>query len=132
MESQKLRGRVYCEECKSDLIIVDNQEDYWQLVSQLEAGLLTCHATAPHSSNHKMWTEIRCDGPPGILVGQGRDLKITCLRCIPTVNRNNPMELKNVPTWLVNSAALSFHTCHEGHPMEIQYGDWVISSPVKK
>jgi hypothetical protein len=131
-----LQGSVYCYTCNQNIIVVTDQKDYWSLVAQLEAGLMASHATSPHSSNHKMVTRIEIDNEDMATIKYfGNDLRVICLRC-GSMPQNKAtfdtavMNISNLPMWLVNSAVLSFHTAHEGHPIHVRYGEWNITSPV--
>ena len=80
-----MKGYVWCERCDQKLIEVNNSNSYWDLVAQLEAGLLGCHATAPHCSNHHMTTHIEYEGKPVPFFS--RKLRVECMKCVNSLQQ---------------------------------------------
>ena len=79
-------------------------------------GFLVVHGTSEHGDKTLI---IDRQGPHPEPEGYIR-CTFECLfdRC----NREERKMVKTVPRWLVNAAALAFHSGHEGHRMRITVG----------
>lgn len=110
-----MRLSVVCETCGGlDLAAVSHDDG-----RVVEATLLACHST--HIGPHRL--TVRVDG---VEPGEGdRLLRVRCL--LPECGQPTKQIERRTPLELVNTHFLSFHTNHEGHPVEAELDGVVIA-----
>lgn len=121
MTPDSLRASVSCTECKQLLGDVDalSRSELCGLVASL---VVACHAAQPHC-NHVLKASL-----PEVC-GVEHELAI---RCLNEACEMMPWLVTECPIELVGALTLVFHTAHEGHPIELRYGDRSWSSPTSK
>lgn len=110
-----MRLAVVCETCGGQVLAESSSSDS----HVIEALLLACHASHPRL--HRL--AVRVDGAEPD-AGE-RVLVIRCL--LPECGQPTKQIERKTPLALVNTHFLSFHTNHEGHPVEAELDGVVIA-----
>lgn len=120
-----MKAIVFCEQCQNTEKAVRGEveaDTLEELGPLLTAVVVSFHSTPPHCP-HPMKIAFVDPARPEVLVTW------RCLdpRCSPNGNR----EMKErIPREMIGAMTLVFHTSHEGHPIEIEYGGRSWRSPV--
>lgn len=123
-----MEGRIVCHSCNGKTLQTFEAPDPWTLLMMAESAVLGNHVCPPHAASHHL--RVVLEGPLDVLKGLKHPLRIQCFQ--PNCRVERVMRTECEP-WFVNSAAIAFHSSHEGHKMQITYGTgektWVIESP---
>jgi hypothetical protein len=103
---------VVCETC-ANAEVASCESDDPQAVGIL---LVACHATNPHSGNHRLKPIIGTSSAP--LPDQAREIELKCICRHPGCPAPQPVNYK-VPAYIASAMVISHHAQHEGHPLEI-------------
>src|SRR5687767_6452614 len=100
---------VICETC-NNMEVGRCESDDPQLLGAL---IVSCHASSPHSGNHKLIGKI--DGMENI--NSSVNLHIKCIG--PNCGAARKEVQYSTLMALVSALTIAFHTEHEGHPLQI-------------
>lgn len=121
-QQQPIKVTVECKTCKKVTHTFESKSDrpsINELIQKMNVGILSNHVKAPCSCNHQIEAS---DIPSTALWGPRRLLKIECLH--PScANKPTRTFEKMVPVELISMCSLQFHAIHEGHPIQVQWGD---------
>jgi hypothetical protein len=117
-----MKGKVYCIDCKDSLMGEVEATALKELGIALSMQLLSVHTTNIHVS-HRLRFELEDTS----IFSDEIELKIKCLHehCLS----HNIEYITHTPIELVPVEVLAFHATHEGHMLDIWYGNKHIKSP---
>jgi hypothetical protein len=115
----ELIAQIACLKCQAVLgeVSSDRVEDLAALTASLAVA---CHAAQPHT-NHALSLTT-----PTREHAIERELSI---RCLAPGCKESPPLVTTCPIELVAAITIVFHAAHEGHSLELRYGDRMWSSP---
>lgn len=116
---------VICETCNNQEVARCESDDP-QLLGAL---IVSCHASSPHSGNHKLVGKVEGKDVSQEIDKYMKPVKLYIKCTSPNCGAPRKEITQNTIMPLVSGLCIAFHTEHEGHPLLIQIDGQQIHPP---